>query len=75
MIELNDELKKFLSKKYGIDKKLIYHFGFDDNLKKYKMIYHDHPKTYVKYIDQKELRNFTLRLKIQKIISSIKIKQ
>lgn len=74
MIILNDELKNYLSKKYSIDKKLIYHFGYDDDKKMYKIVYHSGVKTLIGYINPKEMRNFTLRLKIQKLINSIKIK-
>lgn len=75
MIEFNEHLKNFLSSKYGIDKKLIYHFGFDENMQKFKMVYHSHPKTFVKYIDSDDMRNYILRLKLQKLISTIKIKK
>lgn len=75
MIELNDELKKFLSQKYNLDKKLIYSFQYEDLKKQYKMVYHVFPNTYVRYIDPKEIRNFTLRLKLQKLLNTIKIKK
>jgi hypothetical protein len=75
MIVLNDELKKFLSKKFGVDEKLIYAFQFEDSLNKYKMIYQDPPHTKVRYIDSKIMRNYTLRLKLEKLLHNIRIKK
>lgn len=75
MIILNDQLKEYLSLKYHIDKKLIYHFGFDDKTQKFKMVYHNDSNTLIKYVNYGDMRNYLLRLKLQKIITSIKIKK
>ena len=73
MIKLNNEFKKFLSKKYNIDDKLIYHFSYDKNLNKYKLIYHQYTNTLVKYIDKREIRDFLIKIKIKNVLNNILI--
>jgi len=73
VIELNGEFKNYLSKKFNVDKKLIYHFGYDNNMNKYKMVYHQSPNTLVRYVDKKEIRDFILKIKIKNILNNIVI--
>jgi len=55
-IELDNDLKEYLSKKYNVDKKLIYYFGFDEKIQKHKMIAHVNTCATAFYLNDLDMR-------------------
>lgn len=61
LIELDDNLKEYLSKKYNVDKKLIYYFGFDVIHQEYKMIAHVGSSAISYFINDIDMRYIKLK--------------
>lgn len=73
-LKLTNKLKEYLAKKYYTDKSLIYHFSYDKDKKKYKVVFHSGTETYVKYVSIENLfsKSKIRRLKLENLLEKIR---